>query len=63
MGVTERLLQLSDLLLCFVDLTFHRVNFLNVVTGDFGLFLPLDSLLLVLSHLVAIEVELLLYLL
>ena len=57
MRVTECLLQLSNLLLCLDHFVLHVVDLLDVVAGDLGLLLPLDALLLVLSHLVAVEIE------
>ena len=61
MGITECLLKLRDLLLCRLDLVLHVVYGFDVVARHFSLLLPFDTLLLMLAHLVAVEVQLLVH--
>ena len=58
--ITERLLHLGNLLFQLCDFLFLHVNSFNVKTHLLAGLLPLDALYLILTDLVAVEVELLL---
>ena len=56
MGITQGFLELCNLLLRLLDRGFHLMDSLNVVPRHFSLLLPLNTFLLMLTHLVPVEV-------
>ena len=61
MGITQGFLELCNLLLRLLDRGFHLMDSLNVVPRHLSLLLPLNTLLLMLTHLVPVEVQLLVH--
>ena len=58
--VTQSLLNFCNLFLRQLNLVLNIVDLRDCMAGVFGMLLPFDALLLVLSHLESIEVKLLL---
>ena len=59
--ITQGFLEFCNLLLGLLHGIFHIVDSLNVVSRHLGLLLPFNALLLMLTHLVAVEVQLLVH--